>query len=1620
MRTTPTSNDPKSQELNGHSSEALIPAVTEEEAKALGFEKDLFNDFAHAFERRAEERYLHRLSPEQMKRNVSHLLRFLEARQPGEIKVQITPVYDLGLDPNSDVVALDTTMDDQSFIVDTLKMTFAELNIPVAHANALIIPAYRDNAGHLVALRGEAGEAVTESVTRFLLLRAKDAGTQAKIIQEVTERLTMAKATVSGYLRLKKLCRELKNEFEYLGQSFPREKDSYQEAASFLEWALDNNFVFFGAHFFGPTPQPEHSLGAALQVMTAEKMVGTASERFFKAERVSGGDLIRVRRSTLDARIHRAGKVTKISVRRFDDTGRPAGGVVFLGLLTRKALSSQGGNIPIIRRRLDQILHSEEAMPESYLYRAIRNAYNALPVEFLLEAPASDLSELVVAAARAESSAAGVVHISLDPERQSAFAFIIVSQDVFTDSLREALQAKLIESTHASYSDHRVSVGFGRAIGLYFYLTGCELSGVSAEDLEAKILPMCTPWPGQLGRILRLKFSADEAQKLQERYGDAFPNSYQEHTTHEQAVRDIELLELALTSNDMSYDFFQESADVAHKHVRLRLYHKDNLFLSDVLPILDHFGFKVVDQGSIKVDLSDGTKMSMDTFRIFAGDASQGLIEQRNRLVNALKAVFKNDSVSDPLNRLTVRPGLRWDEVDCLRAYLGYALQTRPNLAREALQRVLALRPEATRALVDLFHARFSPEDNAGRAARMEQAKTKLTKQLQSVQDATEYRILKVFENLIEATLRTNFYRKDRKSHYISFKIQCAKLDAVPEPRPMFEIFVHAATMEGVHLRGGKIARGGIRWSDRLDDYRTEVFGLMRTQMVKNVLIVPVGAKGGFILKNEPAGVNRRAFADKMYEILVRGLLDVTDNIVDGRQIPPPNVVAHDEFDPYLVVAADKGTAHLSDTANRVSAEYNFWLQDAFASGGSAGYDHKIYAITARGAWACVVHHFSFLGINPEKDPIRVVGVGDMSGDVFGNGAILSSSMKIVGAFDHRHIFLDPDPDPALSFKERMRLFELATTANWSNYNKDIISQGGGIFARTEREIPLSPEVQKMLGVTEATMQPEAVIRKLLTLDVDLIWNGGIGTYFKSSEEDHAAVGDRVNDSLRVDAKDIRAKVVGEGGNLGFTQKARIEYAKNGGRLNTDAIDNSGGVDLSDHEVNLKILLNPMIPTGSLSIVDRNQLLRDIANDVCEKVVDNNNAHALMLTLDEIRSKRDPYAFIRAVRFLDEQGLGIPPSEQVPAARELQARGLQLGYFRPELAKISSYMKMYIFNSLLHSDPLKFPDNSRLLHAYFPAVINERYEEAIERHLLLREILATIRTSEIAEYAGITLFPDLVVEADRPAADVALAYTMASHWLGAEALREQISNSSEVKAEARYHAIITMEEGLREATSWLLHFLPGDLLWKRAQILSKWSKAGAPPQKIAGIPDYANALSALQELLPQFASRAWKRVEQDAAKIQELGLPENLAREVGLTNQWSKVFPIAELGERTGRPIRDIARTYLALGQETRLNALILRIGRQPATDLWEALALRGLRASLLRILLEFVQKTLQARVESQEVLDRHPAFMSIAEEISRAQPNPEAPVAIAVLVVVAEKLRKAVDRLHLADRNLE
>ncbi|MDP6944918.1 MAG: NAD-glutamate dehydrogenase, partial [Myxococcota bacterium] len=649
------------------------------------------------------------------------------------------------------------------------------------------------------------------------------------------------------------------------------------------------------------------------------------------------------------------------------------------------------------------------------------------------------------------------------------------------------------------------------------------------------------------------------------RYADAFPEGYTEQTPERYAVTDVAHLEKVLENGRTRFEVFAHPS--RDDQALIRFYSQEPMQLTSILPVVDNFGVIVVEQLAFQVTPTDSPALTVNTLRVLRGE--QDLLAQSGALIDGLRAVFARRMRSDRLNRLLLHARITWQEIDLLRGYLGYARQIGHQLGLELIQKVLGAHSQYVSGLARLFRVRFDASSALGvedrhrqEAALVQDALT----YLDGVQSFEEDRILRLFLNLIQATIRTSFYRtREDGEHFISMKIDCALVRDLPEPRPLYEIYVHHAHMEGVHLRGGRVARGGIRWSDRLDDYRSEVLGLMATQMLKNTVIVPVGAKGGFVLKDPIEDwAEARSRADTLYRIFIRGLLEVTDNLVDGQVIAPERVVRYDDDDPYLVVAADKGTAHLSDTANAVAAEFGFWLGDAFASGGSVGYDHKIKGITARGAWVCVRHHFRELGLDPEVDPISVVGLGDMSGDVFGNGMLLSKSMHVVAAFNHRHIFLDPTPEPLAAWEERRRLFELPRS-HWTDYDDALISEGGGVFDRGAKAITLSNQVADLLDIEVQTVSGEELIQHILRADVDLLWNGGIGTYVKASSEQHHDVEDTANDRVRVDAEELRCRVIGEGGNLGITMRGRVEFASQGGRVNLDAIDNSGGVDLSDH-----------------------------------------------------------------------------------------------------------------------------------------------------------------------------------------------------------------------------------------------------------------------------------------------------------------------------------------------------------------------------------------------------------------------------------------------------------------------
>ncbi len=1044
--------------------------------------------------------------------------------------------------------------------------------------------------------------------------------------------------------------------------------------------------------------------------------------------------------------------------------------------------------------------------------------------------------------------------------------------------------------------------------------------------LERGLTRLCRPWPLQLRRLLERE-EPKRAQSLWQRYSRVFSAEYQ-HLFHPRfALRDIRAIEGLLEDGLERFAVWGPMPGGTETY-RLQFYSPRQSYLNALMPYLENLGVNVLDEVDFCFEIGS-QKVYLKSFSIRAAKGSLPLSPLRGQLVDALTALRRGELENDYLNRLLLLTGLDWKQIDVFRAYRNYYFQLGSRYSKRRVAFALINNPEVARLLYRYFEARFSPDLNlADATSREEQVlsplRLELAAALEKVRDANEDDILRLMFNLIDSTIRTNFFlRRDREDYFIAFKISAIGIIEMPAPRPMYETYVHNAHMEGIHLRGGKVARGGIRWSDRPDDFRTEILGLMKTQMTKNALIVPVGSKGGFIVKDawqtreEGMELSKRA-----YQTLMRGLLDLSDNRVGDKIVRAEGLVAWDGDDPYLVVAADKGTAHLPDTANAVSAEYDFWLGDAFASGGSHGYDHKKLGITARGAWECVKRHFREMGVDVQNEPVSVVGIGDMSGDVFGNGMLQSRKIRLLAAFNHMHIFLDPDPDPETSWQERKRLFELPRST-WEDYNPKLISKGGGVFRRDAKEIPLSPEVRKWLGVRHESIDPNGLIRLLLASEVDLIWNGGIGTYVKASFEKHADAGDRANDPVRIDATELRARVVGEGGNLGLTQQARIEYALRGGRINTDAIDNSGGVDCSDHEVNLKIFLRQV--QGSKEVPDqkaRDRILEEVTDEVCRLVLNNNYTQSLCLSLDEIRCQEDVGPFLDLTDRLVDVGLLDREGEDLPAAKTVLARARR-ALVRPELTKLLAYAKMQLYQALLESDLVATDLAYEDLLSYFPEAVRKTFGRKLAKHPLAREIVATVMTNRIVDQAGAAFCDRLARATGSSLTEVAGAYLVADRLFEAARLRAWIfAQDNRMPARRQHELLLAIESALNR-------------FCQRALV----SGFALPYRK--------KDLATLKKQLDAYL--------QQAEVVDELPteLPDELRKAFTALLAVDHFLPVVVLANQVGRAISEVQPLYLAVYERFEVERLFSLLDRIPVRDRWDRLARESVRAQLVSLVTE-------------------------------------------------------------------
>jgi glutamate dehydrogenase len=1461
------------------------------------------------------------------------------------------------------------TMPDRPFIIDTIREGVQAAGAKLHRLLHPILGVERDRHG---ALRSIGTPEVVGQHESFVHAEIERVADPAALQAALLARLAALQLATDDYAAMRTSAAKHADALRF--RTLPRPwNESAEEVAAFLEWLTQKHFVFLGYReyeFSGQGSERRAALraGSGLGILRDEaRSTYATSQRIAPGlrRRLNEPPLLMVSKTNAESPIHRLDRMDYIGLKQIDASGVVNGECRFLGLFTGKAYAEPSSEVPLLRRKLEAILAIAETLPESHDYLAITALFNTIPKEELLGSAAADLADEIAAIRAAEGHDGIRVLCRSDAIARGVFVVVILASDRFAADLERRIGQKLAQALKGQLLHQRVALDDFERARLHFYVgTPPEvLSSGTAEQLEREFGSLLRTWDDRLIEQLRSEMPRTAADQLTAKYLPAFSPRYRATTDTSLAVRDIRCLEVLSTTRTLQVDVFNGPADGSARFTSIKLYtHDEALVLSECLPMLENLGLRVFEEDHLDVPLAGVGDVRIHTFLV--QDTAGGTLDVdrvAGPLSAAMLALRAGLVANDPLNSLVLHAGLLWNEVDILRAYLGHAQQAQVA-AHELLVEALTSHPPSAAVLFEAFRTKFDPAFNMPARERavglLPDIERRFFASLDTVESVQHDRILRALWATIAATVRTNFYvppateRARAGQGTLALKIASAELPHLPRPHPLCEIYVHAVHMCGIHLRGSRVARGGIRLSDRPDDFRTEVLGLMKTQTVKNAVIIPAGAKGGFVVnRRSPTGATPAAIT-AAYRSLIGGLLDLTDNIVHGSVVPPPNVVLYDESDPYLVVAADKGTATFSDAANEIAAEYGFWLGDAFASGGSHGYDHKREAITAKGAWESVRQHFRALDRDADTEPLTVIGIGDMSGDVFGNGLLRSRHLRLRAAFNHQHVFLDPDPNPVASFAERERLFALPRSG-WNDYTANLISAGGGVHLRAAKSIALSDPVRKMLGVDNDTLNGEELIRALLRMEADLLWNGGIGTYVKAHDEPHAAAGDTANDGVRVDARDLRVKVVGEGGNLGFTQRARIEYALSGGAINTDAIDNSAGVDLSDHEVNLKIAFGRPVETGIITAETRNDLLAQLTTDVCNRVLADNVRQARILTIDQVRSRTRLNDFRDLVTQLEAEAQLDRQLERLPERETLRARRATfLGLTRPELAVVLAYSKLHLQQALLQSTLPDDPFLEHYLRRYFPEAISERFANAVRAHRLRREIIAVTLGNYLIDAMGMTFAMRIARDTASDLATVVKAWTAVVIVSEAEPVIDQLLlGTPPLTADADLQSATVLEHALDRATKWIIDTQQRDL----------------------GIGDLVKAFSmsvgALQHGVGELLSPGERQREQAARDaLVTAGVPDPQAHALVRLRRTADLLEIDQIAMDIETPLEVVAEVYYRAVDLVDFEWIRQNLSAVAGEDGWDRRASEGLIEALAAIRRQLTRNLLLQRNEGTTV----------------------------------------------------
>ncbi len=1481
---------------------------------------------------------------------------------------------------------VEVVTDDMPFLVDTVTMALTGLDRSIHVVVHPQIVVRRDVTGQLQELcdgeqmesaAGDHPDLLRESWMHIEIDRETDPAELERIQGAVGHVLRDVREAVEDWGKMRDQARAIITELE--DSPPPLDEAEVEQARSLLEWLADDHFTFLGYREYQLEKAGDDDVlraipGTGLGILRSDQDMSPSFGKLPPAVKAKAREktLMIITKANSRSTVHRPAYLDYVSVKTFDEGGEVIGERRFLGLFSSAAYTESLTRIPMLREKAEKVLAHAGFSPMSHSGKSLMDILETYPRDELFQTPVEELQPVAEAVLHLRERRQLRLFLRKDVYGRYLSCLVYLPRDRYTTQIRERMQDILRQTLGAETLDYTARVSESVLARLHFVVRpapGQTLRDFDHAELEQRLADATRSWTDDFAAAVHEQFGEEAGTRLTRLYSEAFPEAYKEDFRPPVAAADVRRME-EVADDSIALSLYAP-VDAASDESRFKVFRTGTpLSLSDVLPILSEMGVEVVDERPYQFERAAGPAWIYD-FGLRRKGGTTAV--SRELFQESFLAVWRGHAESDGFSALVLEAGLPWRSIAILRAYAKYFRQGGTPFSQDYIEYSLLANVPITRKLVALFETKFDPDadlvDADDRQQKIDDLEHSIVDALDGVASLDQDRILRSYLAVIKATLRTNFYQRDGSGapkDYISLKLEPREVPDLPEPRPRFEIFVYSPRVEGVHLRFGPVARGGLRWSDRREDFRTEILGLVKAQMVKNAVIVPVGAKGGFYCKRLPelSVETREAWLAEgvaCYKTFISGLLDITDDRVGGKTVPPQRVVRHDGDDSYLVVAADKGTATFSDIANGIAKEYGFWLGDAFASGGSAGYDHKAMGITARGAWESVRRHFRERGIDSQAEDFTCVGVGDMSGDVFGNGMLLSEHIRLVAAFDHRDIFLDPDPVASTSYAERRRLFDLPRSS-WADYDASLISEGGGVFSRSQKAIPISSQIAAALGIVGdvKTMTPAELMRAILLAPVDLLWNGGIGTYVKGSSESNAEVGDKANDAIRVDGAALRCRAVGEGGNLGLTQRGRIEYAQAGGRICTDFIDNSAGVDTSDHEVNIKILLDEVMQSGDMTEKQRNGLLASMTDEVADLVLRDNYQQNIALSSSEQVSEPLMHVHESWIRRLEKRRLLDRKIEFLPTEKEFAARrAASVGLTPPELAVLMAYTKIVLADELLVTD---LPDDPFLrseLFGYFPSKMRQSYRAEMANHPLRREIIVTQVVNDLVNFAGITYFHRLSQETSATAEELTRASVVCRELFGAHALIDRINAlDNKISASVQTNMRLAVRTLAERGSRWMIN--------NRRHPLDSEATVeyfGTDIQKV---------VRELPDLLLGMEAEAFHATTEE---LESAGVPVDLATDIAVLPSAYAALEIVEIAKRDKIDPIEVARVHLALGQHLGLGELFGKIVALPRSDRWQTMARASLRDDLYAVHAELTSQVLSGTSSASTAADRVAAW---------------------------------------------